>query len=84
MRSVGFAVLICCVLAIDFVGAQRPKVFDGSSLALSASTSLGRLHVDLRKAVNGPLHVRVGYGDGSGRYCADAISLSLSSSTEEV
>ena len=76
--------LLCCVLAINLFGAQQPKAPEHDGMTLRASTTMGRLHVELRKDANGPLHVKLGYGDASGGEYADAISLTLGSAREEV
>jgi hypothetical protein len=81
MKNLGFAMLICCVLTLDLLGSG-PKRADG--LAMTASTTMGRVHVELRKAANGPLRVKVEYGNVRGGEYADAISLTLGSTSEEV
>jgi hypothetical protein len=82
MKNLGIAVLLCLVLALDIFAAQPSRFAEHSALALRATTTVGRLHVDLRKAANGPLHLKLGYGDTHGGEYADAISLTLGSSNE--
>ncbi len=84
MKNLGLAALVCCVLGMELLGVGKPKDTEQGGLALHATTTVGKLHVDLRKAANGPFHVSLGYGAGHGSERAETVSLTLGSSTEEV
>jgi hypothetical protein len=82
MKNLAIALMVCLVLALDLFAAQEQQVVEHSALAMRASTTVGRLHVELRKAANGTLHVKLGYGEKKGGEYADAVSLTLGSSSE--
>ena len=78
MKNFGVAAVLCGVVALGMIG---PAATEHNGLAVVASTTVGRLHVDLRKAAGGPLGMRLQYGE---RRCGEraAISVTLGSFSE--
>ena len=84
MKNAGIvSLLVCCAVVLELSGAAM-KAPGHTSLALKASTTVGKVHLELRKATYGPVRVSVGYSDGHGTEFADAVSLTLGSSSEVV
>ena len=84
MKTREVAVVVCCTLLLEIFAVQWHKPSDLSGTALHAETTLGRLHVDVRKTSNGPLSLKLGYANATTHSREEIVSLTLHSSSEEV
>jgi hypothetical protein len=84
MGSIRLTILACGLFGTGAIGSQELPPTSQLVLSLRPSGITGEFHVGLRNMTNSPIHVLLGYRDGSGHECLVALSLRLTSANGQV